>query len=185
MKKKIELLQKDNKWIKEDNKLICLFKEKIEIDLIKIKQRTDGLEQDNTNLNKKITELEIIRIDLQDKNKDLMEEIEFNKQREIERIQQLDLDDIDIISQSSNYGRPNKVFIGKNVSKPNPLVPKLDFTKIFEWRNKENNQDKKNVEEVKQEFDEDIQLSHREDFISKDINIEGYQSPTSIESEYK
>jgi len=35
----------------------------------------------------------------------MLEEIEFLKQKEIERIQQLDLDDIDLVSEISQIGR--------------------------------------------------------------------------------
>lgn len=33
----------------------------------------------------------------------------------------------------------------KQISRVNPLVPKLDFTKIFEWRDKQNRIEKENA----------------------------------------
>ena len=68
----------------------------------------------------------------------------------------------------------------------NPLVPKLDFTKIFELRDKTNLEEKvnKNIEEIKQEYDEDIPLSMRDDFVGQSCDIAGYESPTNIHTQY-
>ena len=54
----------------------------------------------------------------------MLEEIEFMKQREIERIQQLDLDDIDLISHSSNIGKANCKHSHYNLNPYSSLRPK-------------------------------------------------------------
>lgn len=107
------------------------------------------------------------------------------KQMEIERIQHLDLDDIDLISRYSEFVKGRNNF--QNGSKPNPLVPMLDFTKIFEWRDKQNELDKEEAlkQKIRQQLDEDIELSVREDFIKEDMNAEHYEEPSSIADSYK
>lgn len=159
----------------------------------KLIKEIDNLKYENN----KITEAKVVLLDdivtfkkeneeLQAKNRSLLEELEFLKQREIERIQQLDLDDIGLISQDSSlsgFPKPNQ----KNISKPNPLVPKLDFTKIFELRDRENEDE--HVKEIRrvirQELDEEGDLEIRKDFVDPSIDPNNYEEPTSLDSDYK
>ena len=163
-------------------------KEKIEKDFENLQKENLSLADDHSTLKSKIKELEKKQKEMENKNKDMIEEIEFMKQREIERIQQLDLDDIDLISHSQSNIRRLRRDHHNNISKPNPIVPKLDFTKIFEWRDKQNIDEERKKEreyqEDKQEYDEDIPLSYRKDYVGKDINIEEYNSPTSINTQF-
>ena len=75
----------------------------------------------------------------------------------------------------------------KQISRVNPLVPKLDFTKIFEWRDKQNRIEKENAikQWVQQELDEDIELSIREEYVGSELDHENYEEPTSIAQTFK
>ena len=119
-------------------------------------------------------------------NAALLEELEFIKQKEIERIQQLDLDDIDLISRYNEYWN-NKDLSNLEKSKPNPLVPKLDFTKIFEWRAKQNAVDQQEAirHRIREQLDDDIELSIRGGYGENALNAEHYEEPSSLEDTFK
>ncbi|CAI2361945.1 unnamed protein product [Moneuplotes crassus] len=147
------------------------------------KSQREKWQQEKEDFNQKISSLQEETEKMARRNQEMLEEIEFMKQREIERIQQLDLDDIDLISHSSQMQKHkyNEHVNHKNISKPNPLVPKLDFTKIFEQREKPNQ--KAALKETL--YDEDITLSHKSDYVTPALQEGDYQSPSCVGSQYK
>jgi chromosome segregation ATPase len=138
----------------------------------------DKVTKEKVTLMDEILELKRGSNEMHKNNSAMLEEIEFMKQREIERIQQMDLDDIDLVSQELTFRQFKLEEKHKNVSKPNPLVPMLDFTKIFEWRDKQNIMDKQDEirRQVQLNFDEDIELSIREDFDKFNLDQEAYKT---------
>ena len=81
--------------IKDKDSTIKTLKNKIEISQEEFKIQGE----ENIHLKMKILKIEKEYSELKELNKNMNEDIEFMKQREIERIQQLDLDDIDLVSQ--------------------------------------------------------------------------------------
>jgi len=119
--------------------------------------------QDFDLLNERCQEYEVLNLKMKEK-------IEAMKRQEIARIQHLDLDDIDLVTPGSH--RRNE----KNASKPNPLIPKLDLTKIFELRDQQNHAEHEQVirQHIKHELEEEIELSIRDDFLDGHLNPEEY-----------
>jgi hypothetical protein len=75
-----------------------------ETELERVICENNSLANQNKELLIKNSKLKGIVAELKLSNKDLFEQIEFLKQREIERIQQLDLDDIDLVTPDSSVG---------------------------------------------------------------------------------
>jgi len=153
--------------------------EKSEKEAVKLREEKLALMQDILELKKEVGEY-------QKKNASMLEEIEFMKQKEFERIQQLDLDDIDLISEFSKLGIREKSK-QTNMSKINPLVPKLDLTKVFEWRESQDKIEKKNAikQHVKEDLDENIELSIRDEYVGTNLDAENYEEPSSIADTFK
>lgn len=174
------------------HKEVEISKTDIENSFNKLKRESDKNEKEFSKLREEKLKLmqDILEIkkeigELQSKNESMIEEIQFLKNKEIERIKNLDLDDLDLVSDFSKLGirlPDNK----KSLSRVNPLVPKLDFTKIFEWRENQNKIEREEAikHQIQQELDEDIELSIRDEYVGSEIDHDLYEEPNSIAEEY-
>jgi len=95
------------------------------------------------------------------------------KQREIERLEDTDLDDVDLISETTKKKH-------KNPKPPHPLVPSLDFVKLRKIQEEEMNK----IRILKNELDENIPFEE-ENNIKINDNDEDYEDATSLSSQYK
>ena len=67
------------------------------------------------------------------------------------------------------------------------MVPVLDLTTILDARDKLNDKEKKNAlkNKIKEELDDDIELSLRKDYVNDEIENYGCKEPSSIATTYK
>ena len=96
-----------------------------------------------------------------------------SRQREIDRLEETDLDDVDLISEATK----KKQIVKKP---PHPLVPSLDFDKLRRIQEEERNK----LRIIKNELDEDIPFEEHNN-VKVDDNDEDYEERSIIHSDYK
>lgn len=85
-------------------------------------------------------------------------------------IQKLDLDEYNLTSDDFRSGRDNKYTKGVE-AKGHPLVPKLDFQKIYAWREEQDLEDGEEVELEEEEEEEEL-LTENEKYLFKGSELQ-------------
>ena len=142
--KNIQKLEKENSIIRDE-------KLKLMQDIIELKQQI-GTQENKAN--------------------QLLEQIESLKQREIDRLEETDLEDVDLISESTK-----KRLVSKKP--PHPLVPSLDLWKMRKMQEEEFNK----LRILKNDLDENIPF--QDNIILINSHDEEMEEISSISSKFK
>ena len=103
----------------------------------------------------------------------MQKELDSVRDREIERLEDTDLDDVDLISEATKQKQAK-------VRPPHPLVPSLDFDKLRKLQEEEMNK----IKIIKNELDETVPFEEN-NRIMVDANDEEYEETSSLASIYK
>ena len=152
---------------------------------VEIQQLTDknskyikGLEKENSDLRDEKLKLMETILELKQeigqfeiKSIELQEQIEMFKQYEIDRLDETDLEDVDLISEASK-----KKLVSKKP--PHPLVPCLNLDKMRKLQEDELNK----LRIIKNELDEDIPF--QDDILGVGSHDDEVEDRTSVETQY-
>jgi small-conductance mechanosensitive channel len=137
----------------------------------KFKKSTQQLEKVNKDLKNDMSKLNHEVSILKAKNQELQDQLESIKQREIDRLEDTDLEDVDLVSESTKRKEIKR-------QPPHPLVPSLDLEKMRKMQEEELNK----MIVLKNELDEDIPFEKNDIFLNS--RDEEFEDPSSIATEY-
>ena len=138
----------------------------------KVKDENNELKQENKNLQSKISknkEAERKLVKLENENKEMKMVLEEFKKNDFDILKKLDLDEYNLTSDDLRSERNKKYKKGME-TKGHPLVPKLDFQKIRDWRKQQELEDGDEIE-VEEEEEEEELLTENEKFFFKGSEI--------------
>lgn len=124
-----------------------------------LEKENSDFKQNILNLKKEITKVE-------KENTKLTEQLDAIRQREIDRLEETDLDDVDLVSENTKKKQLTK-------KPPHPLVPSIDLDKMRKMQEEELNK----MRIIKNELDEDIPF--QDDIIGVGPNDEEAEEYTS------
>lgn len=155
MKQEISLLKREQKLVQKE-------KENIEHEANRNYTLYKKTKEDNQDLQKLV--------------KDYERTIQEIKKKDFDLIRKLDLDEYNLTSDDLRSDR-NKKYTKGVEAKGHPLVPKLDFEKIYQWREQQDLDDGQE-DECEEEEEEEELLTENEKYMPKGSEL---QSAASIE----
>jgi len=138
----------------------------------KFEQSSEDLKHQRNELKLRVIELENELGVYEDETDKLKQQLESFKQREIDRLEETDLDDVDLISEATK----KKQVVSKP---PHPLVPCLDFDKMKMQQEEE----MKKLMVLKNELDEDIPFEDMK--IAVNSHDEEFEEPSNLATEFE
>jgi hypothetical protein len=152
------------------NKLKSLKTEMFEIDketrmtLTGILEEKDKLQEEKTSLLQRLFKLNEETNFYEVKSEKLQKEIDGIRQREIDRLEETDLDDVDLISEATKKKQKDQ----EDQKPPHPLVPSLDFDKMRKLQEEEANK----IKIFNYELDENVPFEEHNKIIVDDHDEE-------------
>lgn len=112
---------------------------------------------------------------LEDENKGLKTKLDSVMKKDFDILQKLDLDEYGITSDDLRSD-PNKKHIKGVDCKGHPLVPKLDFDKIYAWREQQDDVDDLQDDDVEESEEEEELMSEHQKFMFKGSELQSSAS---------
>jgi hypothetical protein len=150
-----------------ENKMKSIKNEMLEIDketrmtLTGILEEKDKLQEEKTGLLQRLFKLNEETNFYEVKSDKLQKEIDDIRQREIDRLEETDLDDVGLISEATKKKQNNR-------KPPHPLVPSLDFDKMRKLQEEEANK----IKILNYELDENVPFEEHNKIIVDDHDEE-------------
>lgn len=156
--------------VKEAEVFELIKKHKKNLHSLEVENR--DLKDEKSKLKQQLTHLQKELENYENKAKQLQTELDSLKQREIDRLEETDLDDVDLISENTKKKNHEK-------KPPHPLVPSLDFDKMRKLQEEEIHK----MRVIKHELDETVPFL--DNIICIDAHDEEFEDASSIDSQYK
>lgn len=177
LKQEITMLKRDrNQLIKQQEAMehdIDRYKSDImdmQADLKKLKTENKTLASQS----KKFNDMERKYSKIENENKELKRILEELRKKDFDILQKLDLDEYNLTSDDLR-SEHNKKFKKGVECKGHPLVPKLDFKKIYEWRDQQQLDEIQDDDQEEEEEEEEL-LTENEKYLFKGSELQSNAS---------
>jgi hypothetical protein len=168
----INKLKQEVSLLKRERNLTQKEKDTVERDLKQyktdLKNTQDVVKKLKYNYDRKIGKIEKENLDL----KRIIEEV---RKKDFDLLRKIDLDEYNLTSDDLRSERNKKHVIKANDTKGHPLVPKLDFKKLHEWRD-QSQQDEAQDDDAEEEEEEEELLTENEQYLFKGSELQSNAS---------
>jgi hypothetical protein len=177
MKREHNLLIKEKENMERDAARNYNLYKKAKDENVQLHKIVKEMKQENKSLTNQISKIKNFEQkykNLESENKELRGKLEELMKHDFDILKKLDLDEYNLTSDDLRSER-NKKYIKGMEAKGHPLVPKLNFRKIYEWREQQDMDDMQDDDDEEEEEEEDL-LTENEKFMPKGSELQSIVS---------